>query len=49
MVFLTKSEQEFVNEMSAFELDRQIGLGNLYPLLINDGRIVGCEEEGHAQ
>ncbi|PJJ27747.1 hypothetical protein [Lacrimispora celerecrescens] len=38
-------EQRDKNSVSISELDKQIMLGNWSPVCINDGRIVGTEEE----
>ena len=38
-------EQRDINSMPITELDKQVMLGDWYPVCINDGRIVGAENE----
>lgn len=45
MIFTTKTEQVVINEIPIFELDKQITIGNWSPVCINDGRIIGIEDE----
>lgn len=45
MIFFTKTEQSTINEIPITELDNQIMLGSLSPVCINDGCIVGTEDE----
>lgn len=42
---LTEAEQVEANLKTISELDKQIMLGNWYPVCINDGRIIGAENE----
>lgn len=41
----TNAEQTDINLIPVSEMDKQIMLGNWYPVCINDGRIVGTEDE----
>lgn len=45
MMTLSAAEQKDVNLVPVFELDRQVTSGNWYPVCINDGRIIGTEDE----
>ncbi len=47
MKSFSKAEQYVINSMPITELDKQIMLGNWYPVCINDGRIVGAENEDY--
>jgi hypothetical protein len=41
----SEAEQKGVNLMPVSELDEQIMSGNWCPLCINDGRVIGMEDE----
>lgn len=41
---LTRDEQEEINDVDVRELDRQVMLGNWYPVMIEDGRITRVEQ-----
>lgn len=44
MKTLSAAEQENINSIPVSELDRQVMLGDRYPVCINDGRIIGEEK-----
>ena len=39
-------KQEEIESLTISTLERAFDAGNLDPLLINDGHIIGCENEG---
>lgn len=41
---LSAAEQKDINSVPVSELDKQVILGNRYPVCINDGRIIGEEK-----
>lgn len=41
---LSATEQKDINSVPILELDRQIMLGNWYPVCINDGLIIGTAD-----
>ena len=41
----TNAEQTDINLIPVSDMDKQIMIGNWYPVYINDGRIVGTEDE----
>ncbi len=45
MKILSATEQKEANLVPVFELDRRVESGDLDPVCINDGRIIGSEDE----